>query len=383
MPDSNGILVSNAPPVEAVPETWLGIPLRNKKKDDLVKKVMILSAIAALVEIGLFIYEKNENENFEGGSQAAVNLIIALSIPLCGYKGAQTDDKTMICWFCGCNFAEASWSVMLVFWISHHVTVIDFVCGLCEDNIGMSYEELIAIDPMTSANATDAMMEFSSCLQDTSGVRFEPSQCSEKSIEALLELKSNIFSTLIPLSIFQFLTFFYGNQLYRIDEKVFVDVPEIREPNNNTMIVAQTSFLPGNLGSTSGGMSSPLGGSGISYNTVAEGFSNSNSQGGGGDIELALFPPNLANDGLGPRIGGDNGTAPNSTAPPTYKIEGTYADLASAGVAQPVEVDFSNQEFMNSLHENHYTTDFLIQPSSPAQSNSATGGRQDNRTGNL
>ena len=75
-----------------------------------------------------------------------MNLIIALSIPLCGYKGAQSDDKTMICWFCGCNVAEATWGVLMIFYITWNVEAVDQVCHTCEEDIGKTYAELIAMN---------------------------------------------------------------------------------------------------------------------------------------------------------------------------------------------------------------------------------------------
>ena len=93
---------------------------------------MILAFIGAIGEIAQFAIQVSSNQ-MQNLISLVLNLLIALSIPYCGWRGAKDDDQSMLCWFCGCNFAEACYTGMIVVWVHQHVAYWGDVCDECEE----------------------------------------------------------------------------------------------------------------------------------------------------------------------------------------------------------------------------------------------------------
>lgn len=61
--------------------------------------------------------------------------MIALTVPYCGYKGAKDDDGTMLCWFCGCNFADACYTFLILLWLNNHIDDVQEICDECASQV--------------------------------------------------------------------------------------------------------------------------------------------------------------------------------------------------------------------------------------------------------
>lgn len=157
------------------------------------------------------------------------------------------------------------------------------------------------------------------------------SLCSDGNMAELLKLKSTLYNTLIPLSIFQYMTFFDGNQLYKVDEKVMVELPTIQHPAP-TLVVAQSSFVPAVLTN-----SSPT-----NYDVVSAASSSAGDN---------YFGPTIAEMT-------DLHAAHTAASSHPTSDGGTYADMTFAGEAQGVALDFNNNAFL----AHNYTTSVTVQP---------------------
>jgi len=63
--------------------------------------------------------------------EESINLLILLSIPYCGWKGAKENDKSLLCWFCGCNLAcSAYWPAMAIL-VEQHISSVESWCEFC------------------------------------------------------------------------------------------------------------------------------------------------------------------------------------------------------------------------------------------------------------
>ena len=186
---------------------------------------------------------------------------------------------------------------------------------------------------------------------------------SSNIIRSLLETKATMYDTLIPLCIFQFLTFYYGNKLYRIDEKICVDVPSIEEQSGPTLVVAETSFLPGTL---PGGNRPGAGGASLERGGYGGLVANDGSF---GDVEMVARVEIGDNYNNNTDNNNDNNNQPIPSSP-YAKPEGTIADITQA---QPVALDFSNPDFFNSFQSSHFTTECAIQPGTISGTGSGSG----------
>ena len=107
--------------------------------------------------------------------QLVLNLLIALSIPYCGWKGAKDDDQSMLCWFCGCNFAEACYGVMIVIYVHQHINFWQDICDECEEQLDFDYDN--------KADMSDAQLflEAQECLFDkSSNSNITPEYCTSR-----------------------------------------------------------------------------------------------------------------------------------------------------------------------------------------------------------
>jgi len=222
------------------PEVWFGIPMQNPKKARLVRIVMSLAVIGVILETAQFVIfvTKNDDPN-RNVVQASINLVIALSIPYCGYRGAKEDDNSLLCWFCGCNFAEACYTFMIILWVNQHIQYWDSVCYICADKEDFDY------DDGSQMNDHGSYRRVADCLfEETSNIHVTPEYCTTENFDKLQKVKSDLEAIEIPLAIMNLVMFFYGNELYRSYEKVQVDIPMrgVGQPEPTVVMEAQASF---------------------------------------------------------------------------------------------------------------------------------------------
>mmetsp|Transcript_23568 Transcript_23568/g.49080 ORF Transcript_23568/g.49080 Transcript_23568/m.49080 type:complete len:363 (+) Transcript_23568:225-1313(+) len=218
------------------PDTFLGIPLQNPKKAKLVKIVIWLAMLGVVLESVQFAITLNSGNKTQNTMSSVMNFMIALTIPYCGYKGAKEDDGTMLCWFCGCNFADACYTFLVLIWLHNHINQIGDICDSCAEQENIDYND--------STTDPDVYRRAETCLFEESRNRnLDPHYCTDKNFETLYSLKAKLEAIEIPLAFANLLMFYYGNELYRSYEKVEVDLgqpvlPSVRQPN---VLEAQTT----------------------------------------------------------------------------------------------------------------------------------------------
>ncbi|GMH49312.1 hypothetical protein TrVE_jg1371 [Triparma verrucosa] len=225
------------------PQTWMGIPMQNEKKARLVKIVMVLAAIGALGELVQFLVALTNDNQVSSSVQLILNLFIALSIPYCGWRGAKDDDQSMLCWFCGCNFAEACYTVMIVIYIHQHISYWTDVCEMCEDSVDFDFDN--------EADMNDQLLYLTvhECLADESrNSNIDPEYCTSENFRRLHNLLTEVEAVQIPLALMNLVMFYYGNKLYRIHDSTHPDIIPTQTINNRNrpdmpqLIEAQVSF---------------------------------------------------------------------------------------------------------------------------------------------
>ena len=227
----------------AVPEqeVWFGIPMQNPRKSRLVRKVMTLAMIAALIEVVQFTIEIFQETNQNRFFQSGINLFIALSVPYCGYVGARDDDRSKLCWFCGCSFTESCYTVLIIMWINQHIEYWSSVCQECEESV-VDFD----YDNAADMRHTGKYKSVQDCLFLTSSnSRITPEYCTDENFDKLRRIKTEVEVVHIPLAVLSFIMFYYGNKLYRSYEKVDVDLPLSGNhlPEMPDVIEAQTTFV--------------------------------------------------------------------------------------------------------------------------------------------
>ena len=329
-------LVSNAPIQYAIPdvevETWLGIPLRNKRKDRLIKIVITLAFVAAMIELIDFVISVEEGET--NTMQLVVNLVIALSIPYCGYKGARSDDNAMIWWFCGCNFMEAIWSSLILMYIDMHEKTVRLDCAECGSLNDFDYSRISALKSEDPEKYSDTEL----CLQTLSdSTNFDITYCDPEYVAKLARIKKELFATLLPLLVLYTVTAYYGNLLYREDGKVEIQFPDESSSSSTAgdhSITAQISLSnsfvqPGVLTGNS---------------TLQPGNPTSCQSRTG--IEMTNFQQS-SNPGLNYHV---------ATIPKNYDPHGTYAELPFAGEAMAFDVGSNHGNNYNATANPVFTT---------------------------
>eukprot|EP00928_Gymnodinium_smaydae_P048046 TRINITY_DN32097_c0_g1_i1.p1 TRINITY_DN32097_c0_g1~~TRINITY_DN32097_c0_g1_i1.p1 ORF type:complete len:241 (-),score=55.78 TRINITY_DN32097_c0_g1_i1:129-851(-) len=85
----------------------------------LTRKVILVSCVAALCGFinsmsNIYTLLSNDLLHMNQFSSVAIDLLIVLGIPMCGYFGAKKADKNLLCCFCCCNFFEGFISCLLI-----------------------------------------------------------------------------------------------------------------------------------------------------------------------------------------------------------------------------------------------------------------------------
>ena len=238
-------------------ETFYGIPHTNPRKDRFVRIVLRLALLAVVIEAYNFSTRllANGNKNL---AQSMLNLFVALSIPYCGYVGAKRNDRSMVWWFCSCNFLEAFWGTVYIAVLLLHTKAVVDVCNECayktdfepadnsnggdegkegdgtQTGVGVYGDDDTLHGGQGSPYSTYSDDEdvnrrhelYLQCLMDNKFSSEE--QCFPENIRKEDHTASISMITLIPLVLINFITGWYGNLLYREDGKVEV------HPSNNS-----------------------------------------------------------------------------------------------------------------------------------------------------
>ncbi len=212
------------------PEIFWGIPLRNPRKAMLVKRVMHLAVFLAAVQIAHFIWlvlidVEGDNDILT----SAVNTIILLSIPYCGWRGAKDNDSSLLAWFCGCNLACACYWPLLAILMQDHMNKLSRICEECQEETARIDEESETLHEydydQSNHYSDDWTLEVETCFFEKSRTTIDVDRCSTAYHEHLQTLRNELLFVQVPIGVINFITFYWGNQLYRYDEKVDIDVP--------------------------------------------------------------------------------------------------------------------------------------------------------------
>ena len=130
---------------------------------------MLLAICGAIFHITQYILKllllNTEGEEGSSYAEETVNLLILLSIPYCGWRGAKDNDRSLLCWFCGCNLACSCYWPAMALLVHNHIADVAAWCEDCSDAHGFNYD-----DP-TDFNNMSKREELDECLYTASNNR--------------------------------------------------------------------------------------------------------------------------------------------------------------------------------------------------------------------
>eukprot|EP00928_Gymnodinium_smaydae_P029905 TRINITY_DN22389_c0_g3_i2.p1 TRINITY_DN22389_c0_g3~~TRINITY_DN22389_c0_g3_i2.p1 ORF type:complete len:426 (-),score=83.56 TRINITY_DN22389_c0_g3_i2:128-1405(-) len=117
-------------------EVVIGIPIDDNELKRGIRRVMILSAVAATFYICHFIANLLRGVYNSSGNRAdpaslwtaTSSLLLELSIPACGYCGARYANRQLTCCFCSCNFFTVVTTVISFIRLNLRIEEIDQQC---------------------------------------------------------------------------------------------------------------------------------------------------------------------------------------------------------------------------------------------------------------
>jgi hypothetical protein len=227
------------------PEVWLGIPMRMQPaKNKLIKTVMFLSLCGAAFHITQFVLQvlllrRSGTTGSNNYAEETINLLILLTIPYCGWKGAKDNDKNFLCWFCGCNLACAIYWPAMAMLVHAHIEDVEAWCDDCGVEFDFDYDDPDDFNNSVVRDYVDA------CLYERSLNRnINVEYCTTSNIDFLNRMRNDLITVQIPLALLSFVTFYYGNNLYKADDKIQIDpFPNNAMPDMPALLVAQTSTI--------------------------------------------------------------------------------------------------------------------------------------------
>ncbi|GMH70658.1 hypothetical protein TL16_g05463 [Triparma laevis f. inornata] len=179
--------------------TSFGITTTSSDHDKRVKMVMKVVVCAVCAEFVLFVM----SAAFSGGVGFfdAVIVLLSLSVPYCGYRGAKKKDETSLMWFFGCNgfFAMLTFLMCILNW-SMYKYLTQF-CEKCKDE-----EFTIPPKECVDGGAEEAYKDY----------------CVDGKLDTFKEACIGNTLLSIPLIILYGAGYYFGRELYVKADIIFV-----------------------------------------------------------------------------------------------------------------------------------------------------------------
>ncbi|GMH91327.1 hypothetical protein TrST_g2157 [Triparma strigata] len=179
--------------------TSFGITTTSASHDNRVKMVMKLVVLSVFVEFILFL----TSAILSGGAGIfdVVIVLLSLSVPYCGYRGAKKKDETSLMWFFGCNgfFAMLTCLMCMLNW-SMYKYLTQF-CEKCKDE-----EFTIPPKECVDGGAEEAYRDY----------------CIDGKLQSFLDACIGNTLLSVPLILLYGAGYYWGRELYVKADIIFV-----------------------------------------------------------------------------------------------------------------------------------------------------------------
>lgn len=119
---------------DATPVVVYGIKLANKDVASLVRKVLVLSFLAAAVVIALTVLNFTILKDRTTIAQSVMTCLIGITIPFLGWFGARASNRNMLGMFCAFSFSCALFNLVSYIIVMISASWLDGVLGDCRSD---------------------------------------------------------------------------------------------------------------------------------------------------------------------------------------------------------------------------------------------------------
>ena len=119
---------------DSAPVVVYGIRLANKEVASLVRKVVIVSSVAALVVIALTVLNFTVFRGRTTDAQSVITCVVGLSIPVLGFIGAKTSNRGLIGIFCSFSLGCGLFNLISYIVLMSSAALVDKYLNQCLPN---------------------------------------------------------------------------------------------------------------------------------------------------------------------------------------------------------------------------------------------------------